>query len=194
MPKPVKMDLKNGQELFMVTLVGLMRKLVGRAKGLSHAYNFKGTDSWGMDIEAAAAEAVVAKYLNLFWSPGGVRANADVGDQVQVRWSPRPNGRLILHNEDKDDQPFVLVTGEVPYFTIVGWIYGRTGKDKRFWNDPGTGRPAYFVGQDYLADMMKLKVIVHNAVLKELGNAYREATTEGAEGADATTQAGERRS
>lgn len=170
MAQPVRVTIKNGQELFMVTLVGLMRKLVGRAKGLSHAYNFKGTDQWSMDIEAAAAEASVAKYLNLFWSPGGVRANADVGDLVQVRWSPRPSARLILHNEDNDDQPYVLVTGEVPNFVIVGWLLGREGKNQRYWNDPGTGRPAYFVGQDSLTDMALLKVIVHSKILREIGN------------------------
>lgn len=152
----------------MVTQVGLMRKLVGRKRGLAHAHNYQGDDRWSMDIESAASEAAVAKALNLYWSPGGVRATADVGDLVQVRWSSRPNARLILHNEDTDLQPFVLVTGTVPNFAVVGWILGSEGKQEKYWSDPGTGRPAYFVPQDELKDMTLLRRSILRAKLQEL--------------------------
>lgn len=152
----------------MISQVGLMRKLTGRVRNLKHAYGFKGGDQWGMDIEAAAAEAVVAKYLNLFWSPGGVYASADVGDLVQVRWSDRPHASLILHDRDSNTQPFVLVTGILPTFEIHGWVYGLEGKIKQYWTDPGTSRPAFFVPQHALRPMPELKFNIHQALVKEM--------------------------
>ena len=150
----------------MITQVGMMRKLTGRMRNLFHAHGFKGEDQWGMDIESAAAEAVVAKYLNCYWSPGGVQATADVGESVQVRWSSREGARLILHEKDNDDQAFVLVTGALPRFELHGWVYGREAKAPGLWEDPGTGRPAFFVAQKYLKPMTELRLQIAEERLK----------------------------
>ena len=190
MAKPIAVEFTNGQELYMVTQVGLMRKLVGRKRGLQHAHNYQGDDQWSMDIEAAASEAAVAKVLNLYWSPGGVRATADVGDSVQVRWSNRKNARLILHKEDNATQPFVLVTGRVPHLVVVGWILGSEGQQDRYWTDPGTGRPAYFVPQADLKDMDLLRMNVLRAKLQELNDAA-STTTQEAKGRGSTAEARE---
>lgn len=110
---------------------------------------------WGVDIEGAAAEMAVAKSFNLFWTPvvrEPKELDGDVGfglQALQVRSTPRDNGRLILHDRDADDAVFVLVTGRLPEFHIRGWTTGREGKQARF-QHPGDGRPAYFVPQESL--------------------------------------------
>lgn len=156
----------------MITQVGLMRKLVGRMRNLRHGDNYQGGDGWSMDIEAAAAEAVVAKYLNLYWNPGGMNAPADVGDKVQVRWSHRPDARLIVHVKDHTDQPFVLVTGQLPHFTLVGWMVGRDAQQECYWVDPGTGRPAFFVPQSDLRVMPLLRTMIAEMIVTEARQDY----------------------
>jgi hypothetical protein len=107
-------------------------------------------DSWTPGIEGAIAEMALAKLLNVFWSGavGDLRAR-DAG-RLQVRSTSRPDGCLILHDEDADDDIFVLAIGVAPTFKFCGWITGRSGKDKRYWRDPAGGRPAYFVPQSAL--------------------------------------------
>lgn len=114
---------------------------------------------WGMSTALAfdnncygcLAELVVAKHLGVWWSGEGLYEFSDVG-QVEVRYAHKRNFRLILHDDDLDDRPYVLVTGEGAggSFWIDGWIMGRDGKHDEWWEDPGTSRPAYFVPRDQL--------------------------------------------
>jgi hypothetical protein len=67
------------------------------------------------------------------------------------------DGRLILHDHDKDDQPYVLVVGTAPRFELVGWCFGRDGKRPEYVHDPQGGRPAYFVPRAALSSMDALK-------------------------------------
>lgn len=82
----------------------------------------------------------------------------DIKD-IEVRTTPFSRGRLIL-KQDKDlmkmDNPFVLVrlTGDRDV-RIVGWILGRDGMQKRYW-DNEVSRPNYFVPGDDLLGMDEL--------------------------------------
>lgn len=105
--------------------------------------------SWQSDIEAACAEMVVAKYLNVYWdgSVGTFKSVPDVGD-VEVRHTPVHSNKLIVRDRDSDDGIYYLVTGEAPYFTVRGWIRGADAKQERWKRDPNNrGLPAYFVPQ-----------------------------------------------
>ena len=94
-------------------------------------------------------EAALAKFLGIFWSMGE-KGGDDVGEH-QVRTTSGHNNRLIVHDNDKDDARFYLVTGVNGTYTIRGWILGRDAKSKRFWSDPTGNRPAYFVPQSELS-------------------------------------------
>lgn len=101
------------------------------------------SDLWG-----SIGELVIAKATGTYWhGDQGIpdRGAPDVGPwHVRTTW--RTNGRLILHPEDRDDEPYVLVAPRnLPTLTIPGWCYGHEGKHPDHWTDPGTGRPAYFV-------------------------------------------------
>jgi len=66
----------------------------------------------------------------------------------EVRSTPNKNNRLILHEDDDDNSPFVLVINEYPYFRFPGWIRAAEGKQKHWWSDPSRkDRHAFFVPQ-----------------------------------------------
>ncbi len=140
----------------MAAQAGTRRRIEALRLGRKPVYgDTKIHAEWGVDIEGAAAEMAVAKAYNLFWTPVVQRPEELPGDvgrgmhALQVRSTPREHGRLILHERDKDDAIFVLVTGRIPAFTIRGWIQGKDGKCDRFLH-PGDGRPAFFVPQEHL--------------------------------------------
>ena len=69
----------------------------------------------------------------------------DVGVNLHVRATDRPNGGLIVHPYDPDNGAFVLAICD-PSGTgvrFVGWALGKALKDTDFWRDkgPGFGRP-----------------------------------------------------
>ena len=55
----------------------------------------------------------------------------------RVRWSPDPDAGLVVHDEDDDDTRYVLVTGEMPNFKVVGWT--TVGEAKRHGRRMGEG-------------------------------------------------------
>jgi hypothetical protein len=148
-------------ELHLAGTVGLMRLVSNLKNGRKDRYGLEHADL-GADLEwrGAIGELAVAKYWNRFWygSIGnyGVR---DVGD-AEVRTVTRPDHRLILHEGDRDNAPYVsvLVMRErLPHIALRGWINGIDGKQREFWSDPNTNRPAFFVPNDRLLPMEQLK-------------------------------------
>jgi hypothetical protein len=83
----------------------------------------------------------------LRWSAGEL---ADAG-RFHVRWTPRPDGCLILH-EDDPDATFVLVTGRVPDLVICGAVPASVGRDRRYWRSD-VPYPAFFVPQSVLISL-----------------------------------------
>lgn len=147
-------------EVFQAAMVGVSRRIDNlRKRNVSEVYG-QPAEPWWTDINGACGELAVARWLNVFWSGqlGNYRAR-DVGP-LQVRTARRDTGRLVLHDRDADDHVFVLVTGEAPDYTLRGWIVAADGKVPEYWEDPSTGRPAYFVPQDALRPMAELKHVL----------------------------------
>lgn len=104
---------------------------------------------WEMDIEGLLAEAAVAKALGIYYAPvtGALdTALGDVTKGVQVRSTQYPDGCLLIHNSDSDDDRFVLVTGSQGKYVIQGWIKGGFGKEPKWWRTY-QGRSAFWVPQ-----------------------------------------------
>ncbi len=136
-------------ELRMAAEVGMARRLRALAKGRAEPYGTPSTGLWEIDIQASAAEMAVAKALGMYWSDtGGPGYEGDVG-RYEVRWTARPDGCLILHDDGRGGSAFILVVGTAPVFRIPGWIRGRDGQDGEFWQER-TGRPCWMVPQDVL--------------------------------------------
>ena len=111
-------------------------------------------------------EMAIAKSLGWYWAGSlGNLGAADVGDRIQVRSTFEPTGRLILHPEDADNQPFILVRLHgIPEIEVCGWVMGIDGKSDRFWTDPAGGRPAFFVPAQSLRPMSELKTLADQRI------------------------------
>ena len=136
-------------EIMTAATIGVMRQCKAIQKGLKDAHGLKDADSWEINIEGALGECVVAKYKNVYWQGCGNVGDCDV-DDFDVRTTKRGDGRLILHRSDADERVYWLVTGSGGIYHVRGWIQGYHGKAAKYWTDPGTGRPAYFIPQSDL--------------------------------------------
>ena len=137
----VKLEL---HEVMVGAISGVMRTLENIKTSAKPRYGATNKNAWQISIDGAIGELVVAKYLNIYYAVKGKKRGPDVG-HYQVRSSQNDNARLILHEDDKDDEIFFLVTGVFTDFQVHGWCYARDGKKPEYWQDPGTSRPAYFV-------------------------------------------------
>lgn len=169
----VAIRLTFGQ-MAIASNVAVMRRARNALVGLTDKYATKGnlnrepqsdaqTLSWETDIVGCQAELAVASYLNLFWCGTLNEFSAkDVGGIVEVRSVRNEKRRLILHPDDGDDDPFVLVCANPPNFVLMGWIVAKQGKRQEFWQDPVGGRAAFFVPQDQLSAVHSLRDVVNN--------------------------------
>lgn len=116
---------------------------------------------WEAHVLGAWGECVVAKVTDCYWIGDLGRPDGGAGDvgSMHVRTAARSDRKLILHDDDVDDEPFILVVPlRLPQFRIVGWCYGREGKLPVYW-ETFTGRPAYFVPQDVLRPLSELRAL-----------------------------------
>lgn len=57
---------------------------------------------------------------------------------------------LTIRPYDDDNIKICFITGTAPKYIIVGWIYAKDGKQKKYYYDGGSGKPYYRVPQDIL--------------------------------------------
>ncbi len=120
----VKLDRS---EMLTAALVAVTRHIENRQKGNNHRWGMNGPmEGWQRDIEGALGECAVAKALDFYWSSGRPR-QADVG-QWEVRSTAHHDGGLIVHDDDKDDAKYILVTGAEGNYKLRGWMYGHEAK------------------------------------------------------------------
>lgn len=130
-----------------------------KAKADQHKHGFQG-DNLKIHIEGVWAEIAAAKALGLKWDDGPWRRfSHDVGE-LQIRSTPRDDGRLILRPKkhdymgDADDDIFVLVIAiDQSHYELRGWLLGKDGKKPMFWFDKNQRDPAWFAPQFYLNPM-----------------------------------------
>lgn len=143
-------------ELLEGVRVGVLRHVMNLGINKPPTYNLPIGYDWQMHIEGALGERAVSKYLGIPWDGALGNYNANDVGRYEVRTTTSRNNRLILHDRDKDDRPYVLVVGANGEYDIKGWIYGAEGKDAQYWSDPLGGRPAYFVPTEHLKPIQTL--------------------------------------
>ena len=137
-------------EIFLCATAGIMRQVENIKRERESAHGHDSTTDWQIHIEGVMGEYVIAKYLNMHWSGKGTFRGGDVGN-LQVRTAAGQRHRLILHEEDADDDVFWLVCGQNGVYEIKGWLHARDGKKSQYWADPtGNNRHAFFVPQSVL--------------------------------------------
>jgi hypothetical protein len=101
------------------------------------------------DAEAIGAEMVVANYFgikNFEPTVGGFKLHADIGGNVEVKWTSYKEGHLLISERDRDSDIAILVTGKSPTYYIAGWIPVKSAKDAKRRRKDG----AYWINQDDL--------------------------------------------
>jgi len=139
-------------EVAMAAEVGKLRYLSAIKHNRRGRPGYEG-GRWTEHIEGAAGEYAVAKFLGIHWD-GSVDAfqRADVG-RLEVRTRSRHDWDLIVRQDDADDSPFVLVTGQAPEYRVRGWIRGGEAKRPEWLRDHGHHGPAWFVPAAALRDI-----------------------------------------
>jgi hypothetical protein len=116
-------------------------------------------NSWGINIEGAAAEIAVARTLGQYWTGAifdGDQNRADVGSKIGVRWTNYKDGHLILKESDSIEIDYVLVTGAIPNFQIRGYINGKDAKtDERFIRVGQGNEIQFWIPQEHLQPIPK---------------------------------------
>ncbi len=104
------------------------------------------------DILGCCSELAVARWLDLPWpKPLGIfTAEADVGEDVDVRATERDDGHFILRQQDHAYRTFVLVTGTPPIMLLQGYIRGTDAMTPEWWRDPHGYGGAWFLPQSAL--------------------------------------------
>lgn len=105
---------------------------------------------WQRQIEGALAEKAAAKVLDRYWSGDVTDYEADDVGVYQVRYTRHPAGRLLVHEKDHDDRPYILITGDERTFTLHGWLWGSEAKQQQWWDSPQPNRPAFCVPRSAL--------------------------------------------
>ena len=76
------------------------------------------------DAQSIGSEWAVAKALGKEFDPSldkGKRI-ADVGDDFEVKWTWRDNGKMIIQEWDRITDRAILVVGKSPHYCIKGWL------------------------------------------------------------------------
>jgi hypothetical protein len=156
---PIAVTL-SPREIILAAMIGSFMKARAIARGWKDRV-YK--SDWNVHVEAIAAEIAVAKALGIRYRPklDGFGA-PDVGD-LHVRWTTRSDGPLIIRPGDPDGV-YVLVTGQCPTFTVMGWIHSYDAKRPQYWRAPNGGPGAWFVPQ---AELTRLALGRYNHPEKE---------------------------
>ena len=119
--------------------VGLQRVEYSKINGHSHSYITPNNGNYFKDIliasESAAAEMAVARSLgiaNFTPTANTFKSMADVGENIEVKWTSWIDGHLIVTPKDRDTDIAVLVVGDCPKFKVIGWIPMVIAKKPRF--------------------------------------------------------------
>jgi hypothetical protein len=143
-------------EISRAALVGVSRNVEALRKGCVNRMPIN--DEWSIHILGALGECAFAKASNRYWngSVNTFKAGGDVGETIQVRTRRDHNWDLIVRNDDKSDDVYVLVTGGPQDFVVRGYVSGSDAKQDCFKADHGGHGEAFFVPQDKLRPIAEL--------------------------------------
>ena len=117
------------REIAMAKAVARRRTADNAAAGRVPAHRLPVDRAPQVDEQGCVGEAAAAKGLNLFWGEWERFRAVDVGGRVEVRTVDKPGRALILHKNDRDDLPFLLVDlSDLPTARLLGWTFGGDGK------------------------------------------------------------------
>ena len=111
------------------------------------------------DAESIGAEIVVARYFGIMdfeLTVGGFKLHADIGANIEVKWTRWKDGSLILTERDRDSDIAVLVTNPSPSYYICGWIQVKAARRPARRRSDGS----YWIGQQ---DLFPIADLAHSS-------------------------------
>jgi hypothetical protein len=161
----------------MPSMIRLSREeeLVAAAAGLARESRFSSNPKFVGDkgnlhnavmihAEAVGAEIAVAKYfqftefhptVNTFKNEADITMPNGLG--IEVKQTKYHGGNLIIHEDDRDTDIAVLVTGTSPTYTIRGWIPVSVCKKPKYQSSDGS----YWITQTNLQPIEYLLRSIH---------------------------------
>ena len=136
---------------------GVARSREARGNGQRHRFGYRPTmrEEDHIGGMSAVAEYAVALATRRPWiavmmdGPDDPIQN-DIWGGISVRWTPRADGSLIVHEDEPDHLKCVLVVGESFPVTVIGWMPITECKRRQFWRT-NVRHPAFFVPQHIVA-------------------------------------------
>ena len=103
-------------------------------------------DFLAQDAQSIASEWVVAKLMGYGFDPYKQKGKriADVGDNLEIRWTKYDYGKLIVRKYDRNEDIAILVTGEGPAYTVVGAMPVKMARTDKYKHPT---QPNYWVPQ-----------------------------------------------
>lgn len=146
--KNLLVSLTKAESMQCVVLGGA-RRIQSKFKGERDSHGMRGVGAWDNDIEGAMCEMAMAKLMGVYFDPTvGTYKGADLGEKIQVRGTSYKGGKLIVRENDAEDEIFVLMVKAFPRFRLVGWMRGADARRDAWFEDGGNKRPkAWFVPQ-----------------------------------------------
>jgi hypothetical protein len=143
---PLTVTLSPREIILAAMIGGLMH-----ARALARGWKDRVYESdWNVHVEGIAAEIAVAKALGIRYRPKLNGFKAPDVEHLHVRQTAHRDGSLIIRPGDPDGI-YVLVTGQCPTFTVMGWIHSSDAKQPHYWRAPDGGPGAWFVPQRKLS-------------------------------------------
>lgn len=146
-------------EISAAAQVGVCRNVEAIRAGYSP--RLRGKDAmWDRHVLGALGECAFAKATGRYWS-GSVntfKSGGDVGSTIQVRTRSKHDYDLIVREDDKDGDIYVLVTGGPQDFRVHGWMRCEDAKARKYVNNHGGYGEAYFVPQRALRPIEELVI------------------------------------
>lgn len=108
------------------------------------------------DILGAIGEIAVAKAYARYFVPrlNVFHNKSDLFDDIEVRGTWIPKGRLILRKNDPDDRRYILVAVDNELnASLRGWCYGHQREEIGTWEDPTNTGFAHWISQSKLFPM-----------------------------------------
>jgi len=139
----------SDSEVAIATYIGKARNGNARSEGLTDGKRDYDSTSIGIDVDGMGAELAVANYLNVYPDliiDRGHRPTYDLiykGKKLEVKQSKYSNPRLLLSPNKIYVAPhfvYVLVSGTIPTYTIVGYLSSEQVQKVGAWVDLGKGR------------------------------------------------------
>lgn len=131
-------------EILSAAICGTMRQVENLKLGRPPAHGADDKHDWQKHCEGCLGERTLAKYLNLYWTGKGILRDHDVGNshEAKTTWLTH----MPLHHDSQDDRRYWFVQGINGRYHVLGWIWGKDGKQERYWCDLYKNkRPAFFI-------------------------------------------------